>query len=332
MTASIAAAKTRQIRPWIAALLTIFGWGLGFYYARRPRAALFWAIANIVFGVLLGVLVIGYALIVDPQLFVWLEPHQITLSIVGLAMMIPVAFVAWVTAAREKTVERSGPGRLFGYFLIIVVPILVSWSLAMALRILVVQPFHNPSGSMQPAVPLGSYFVVNKRSYGYSRYSAAPFEALLPPGRVFAQLPRRGDIVVFRPVPESGRDFVKRIVGLPGDRVQMIGGVLNINGVPVRYEPLGFVEIDDADGTRERVQAYRETLPGGANYTVLDRREHGELDDTREFVVGAGEYFVLGDDRDNSADSRVASVVGEVPLDNIVGRVDFVVHTEAQAQ
>lgn len=177
--------------------------------------------------------------------------------------------------------------------------------------------FRQPSGSMQPTIAAGSHFMITKWTYGYSRYSFAPFPG--PPSRILGRAPQRGEVAVFRPEPEPDRDFVKRVVGLPGDRIQVIDGVLNINGAAVEREALGPMNIDDGYGGVEQVEAYRETLPGGVSYVVLDRTPNGELDNTRVFVVPEGRYFVMGDDRDNSADSRVPSVVGFVPLENFVG-------------
>jgi signal peptidase I len=194
----------------------------------------------------------------------------------------------------------------------------------MVLRFTIAQPFRIPSGSMQPTLEVGDYIVVTKWSFGYGRYSFAPLEALLPHGRLFASQPHRGDVVVFRPPPEPDRDFIKRLIGLPGDRIQVIDGVLHINGEAVGHESLGLVEFENEDGNVERVQAYRETLPNGASYTTFDRGVT-ELDNTRVYVVPEGHYFMMGDDRDNSADSRVPSVVGYVPYDNLVGPAQFVV-------
>lgn len=203
--------------------------------------------------------------------------------------------------------------------------ILYALALAMVLRFTIAQPFRIPSGSMQPTLEVGDYIVVTKWSYGYSRFSFAPLEGLLPRGRLFGSAPERGDVVVFRPPPEPTRDFIKRVVGLPGDRIQVINGVLHINDEPVQRESLGAVEFENEDGFPEQIPAYRETLPNGVSYTVFDRNPRGELDNTRVFVVPPNNYFMMGDDRDNSADSRVASVVGYVPYDNLVGPAQFVV-------
>ncbi len=200
--------------------------------------------------------------------------------------------------------------------------ILYALALAMVLRFSIAQPFRIPSGSMQPTLEVGDYIVVTKWSYGYGRYSFAPLEGLLPHGRLFANLPQQGDVVVFRPVPEPTRDFIKRLIGMPGDRIQVIDGALHINGEAVQRESLGVVGFENEDGQVENIQTYRETLPNGVSYTTFDKGMT-ELDNTRVFVVPAGHYFMMGDDRDNSDDSRRS--VGYVPFDNLVGPAQFVV-------
>ena len=196
--------------------------------------------------------------------------------------------------------------------------ILYALALAMVLRFSIAQPFRIPSGSMQPTLAVGDYILVTKWSYGYGRYSFAPFEGLLPRGRLFGHPPERGDVVVFRPLHEPNRDFIKRLVGLPGDRIQMIDGLLYINGQAVERESLGIVDFENGDdGGTEQIAAYRETLPNGVSYTIFDRTPNAKLDQTRVFVVPEGHYFMMGDDRDNSDDSR--EHVGYVPADNLVG-------------
>jgi len=203
--------------------------------------------------------------------------------------------------------------------------ILYALALAMVLRFTIAQPFRIPSGSMQPTLEVGDYIVVTKWSYGYGRFSFAPLEGLLPHGRLFGSAPQRGDVVVFRPAPEPDRDFIKRVIGLPGDRIQVIDGVLLINDEPVQQEDLGLVDFESESGAIERIPAIRETLPNGVSYVTFNRSQRGELDNTRVYVVPEGQYFMMGDDRDNSADSRVPSVVGYVPYDNLVGPAQFVV-------
>jgi signal peptidase I len=200
--------------------------------------------------------------------------------------------------------------------------ILYALALAMVLRFTIAQPFRIPSGSMQPTLAVGDYIVVTKWSYGYGRYSFAPLEGLLPHGRLFSSAPNQGDVIVFRPVPEPNRDFIKRLIGMPGDRIQMIDGVLNINGAAVPRERVGVTdECPDGQGYSREATVYRETLPNGVSYLTCDKGMT-ELDNTRVFVVPEGHYFFVGDDRDNSDDSR--RMVGMVPAENLVGPAQFV--------
>ena len=183
------------------------------------------------------------------------------------------------------------------------------------------QVFRTPSSSMQPTLSVGDNFVVAKWSYGFSRFSLAPFQDLASRGRLFAQQPKRGDLAVFFTPRDERTSFVKRIVGLPGDHIRMLEGALYINGRPVDRESLGFVSFrDGATHELTPVHEYRETLPNGVSYVTIDRGET-ELDTMSDHVVPAGEYFVIGDDRDNSLDSRVPSVMGDIPFDYLLGRV-----------
>lgn len=315
-------ANQRRVRPWIAALLTFLGPGVGLFYARRTRAAI-WLVAIVIVAnfVLAGGL---YAYMINtstvPKVLADIGSSPFA-DYVGLAVTAIVGIGVWIFVAPRQHVQKGGPLRLFGYLAFFLVPLFLQFGSAMALRALVAQPFRMPSGSMQPTINVGDYILVSKSSYGYSRFSFAPFEGLLPHGRWRAHEPARGDLVTFRPVPEPNRDFIKRLVGLPGDRVQMIDGVLHLNGTPVQRENLGEQSFQDEYGTSFSAVVYRETLPNGVSYLTLDRGDL-ELDNTREFVVPAGSYFMMGDDRDNSADSRV--FIGMVPFENLVGRVDHI--------
>ncbi|MGE3143635.1 MAG: signal peptidase I, partial [Hyphomonadaceae bacterium] len=202
--------------------------------------------------------------------------------------------------------------------------ILYALALAMLIRFTVAQPYRIPSGSMQPTLEVGDYIVVTKWSYGYGRYSFAPLERMFPGGRLVAHMPKRGDIVVFRPAPDPDRDFVKRLVGLPGDRIRVTNGVLFINDAPVRRQSLGLQPFEEASGEIREVETYRETLPNGVSYLIFAHHGMGNLNDTREFSVPEGSFFMMGDDRDNSEDSRTPEV-GFVPFDNLVGPAQFVI-------
>lgn len=209
-------------------------------------------------------------------------------------------------------------------------PLALIAGIALALLVLPfgvgVQVFRAPSGSMQPAIFPGDYIIVAKWSYGYSRYSSAPLSLPFPAGRVLARAPERGDLAVFRPATDPGHAFIKRVVGLPGDEIQVIDGLLHINGVAVARASLGVVAFRDGEGGAFSAEGRRETLPNGVSYVVLDRVPAGELDNTRVFRVPEGRYFVMGDDRDNSADSRT-SIVGFVPFDNFIGQVVLIAPT-----
>lgn len=213
-------------------------------------------------------------------------------------------------------------------------------------RTLFFQPFWIPSGSMKDTLLIGDFLFVNKMAYGYSRYSCpwalCPFE-----GRIFGDQPERGDVVVFRH-PTQGIDFIKRVVGLPGDRVQMRNGVLFINGEPAVLRPEDpFVEINEPQGREGQnprcsnspvgsggdciKERFTEILPGGVEHSVINTFDGQPLDDTDVFVVPEDTLFVLGDNRDNSTDSRVAQPrgVGFVPMDRVIGRADRIIFSSA---
>ncbi len=179
------------------------------------------------------------------------------------------------------------------------------------------QPFNIPSGAMQPTLLIGDYIFVSKYAYGYSRYSL-PFSPPLFSGRILGAQPRNGDVVVYRYPRDTSVDYVKRVVGLPGDRVQMIQGQLYLNGTPVKRERLADI-IEEGKPAKH----WRETLPNGASYETLDLTDNGFLDNTQIYVVPADAYFVLGDNRDNSQDSRMAAH-GYVPFENLIGRVETI--------
>nr|WP_156544976.1 signal peptidase I [Agrobacterium vitis] len=193
--------------------------------------------------------------------------------------------------------------------------------LAMVIRTVLFQPFTIPSGSMMPTLLVGDYIFVNKFSYGYSKYSL-PFSLDLFSGRILESEPKRGDVVVFRFPPNPDIDYIKRLVGLPGDRIQVTDGVLLVNGKPVPKVPDGTFTSDYRMDAGLDVPVFRETLDNGVNYDTLDETQNSAGDNTREFTVPAGHYFMMGDNRDNSADSRFD--VGMVPAENLIGRASVI--------
>jgi signal peptidase I len=200
--------------------------------------------------------------------------------------------------------------------------------IAVVIRTFLFQPFNIPSGSMKATLLIGDYLFVSKYTYGYSHYSL-PFSPPLFSGRIFGSEPERGDVVVFRLPKDDSTDYIKRVVGLPGDRLQMIDAVLHINGDPIKRERIAdFIGEDPCgSGARSasvRVKRWRETLPNGVSYETLDCVDNGFYDNTPVYTVPPGQYFMMGDNRDNSTDSRVLSQVGYVPFQNIVGRAEII--------
>ncbi len=213
-------------------------------------------------------------------------------------------------------------------------------------RTLFFQPFWIPSGSMKDTLLIGDFLFVNKMAYGYSKYSC-PFAICPISGRIFASEPERGDVVVFRH-PVSNEDYIKRLIGLPGDRIQVIDGLLNINGEPVKVEQVDdFIEAYLPQGSQQNwpkcangtpdtgsdciKQRFRETLPNGVTHDILNIANAGS-DHTNVFVVPEGEYFFMGDNRDNSSDSRFpqeSGGVGFVTADRLIGRADRVIFSSA---
>jgi signal peptidase I len=190
----------------------------------------------------------------------------------------------------------------------------------------IAEPYYIPSSSMEPTLMIGDELVASKFAYGYSSASLAlPFGLTLPPTqRIFGELPARGDVVVFRSPADRSQIWVKRVIGLPGDRVQMREGRLWINGEIVSERADGVDQAEDGDGKRIGAARFIETLPGGRQHLIFKIDASGPLDNTNEVLVPAGHVFVMGDNRDNSADSRVppwAGGVGLLPVDDVVGRV-----------
>jgi len=197
------------------------------------------------------------------------------------------------------------------------------WAVAVALiiRTFLFEPFNIPSGSMKPNLLVGDYLFVSKYSYGYSRYSL-PFGLPLIPGRIMAHTPKQGDVAVFKLPSNTSTDYIKRVIGLPGDTIRMTHGRLYINGVMIPREPMGVAIDIESNGRDMPMRVYEETLPNGVKHIIYEEGDEGPLDNTAEYVVPEGYYFMMGDNRDNSQDSRVSDLVGYVPLVNFVGRAE----------
>ena len=225
-----------------------------------------------------------------------------------------------MSVATEKT-RAKGSG--FGETVKIIIQALL---LAFLVRTFLFQPFNIPSGSMKSTLLVGDYLFVSKYAYGYSRFSF-PFGLDLFEGRVWAAVPERGDIVVFKLPRDDSTDYIKRVIGLPGDKIHMTDGVLHINGKAVERERVDDYVTASPGGAETRVERYRETLPNGVSYLTLDLDKNGFEDNTPVFEVPAGHFFMMGDNRDNSTDSRVppsAGGVGYVPSENLVGRAELI--------
>ncbi|KZL16770.1 Signal peptidase I [Pseudovibrio axinellae] len=195
--------------------------------------------------------------------------------------------------------------------------------LALVVRTFLFQPFYIPTGSMKDTLLVGDYLFVSKYSYGYSKYSF-PFGLAPFTGRVWSSPPERGDVAVFKLPTNTSIDYIKRVIGLPGDEIQVKNSVLYINGEAVERKRIDdFIEKNNRGGI-DKVPRYIETLPNGVSYQTLDLTKNGSLDNTRVYHVPADHYFMMGDNRDNSQDSRVLSEVGYVPFENFMGRAEII--------
>ena len=195
--------------------------------------------------------------------------------------------------------------------------------IALVVRTIAYEPFNIPSGSMVPTLLVGDYLFVSKFSYGYSRYSL-PFGLPLLSGRIFFHSPERGDVVVFKLPTDNSTDYIKRVVGLPGDHIQMKNGILHLNGQPVPRRRIEDYLYQEGNGAVIPLAQYIETLPNGVQHRIIEMSDNGPLDNTQEYVVPPGDYFMMGDNRDNSQDSRVLSAVVYVPAQNLIGKAQFI--------
>ena len=233
--------------------------------------------------------------------------------------------------ARNKA-ERSETGDFVAFLVKLAIFILI-------LRSFIFSPFNIPSESMQPRLVVGDYLLVAKWPYGFSQYSL-PFSAPLIPGRILPHSPEPGDVVVFKAPPNAHDDYIKRVIGLSGDIIQVTDGIVSINGTPIERKRIDDFELPvspnspcyrpEFESTKQdgtpicHYPQFQETLPNGVTYRVLDVDQNSEGDNTQAFVVPEGHMFLMGDNRDRSADSRFPAqegqAIGMVPEENLVGK------------
>ncbi|HVI50292.1 MAG TPA: signal peptidase I [Candidatus Sulfotelmatobacter sp.] len=196
--------------------------------------------------------------------------------------------------------------------------------IALFVRTVAYEPFNIPSGSMIPTLLVGDYLFVSKYSYGFSRHSL-PLSLPLFSGRVFERQPERGDVVVFKLPTDNRTDYIKRVIGLPGDHIQVSHGRLYINGTLVERRQIEDYVGRDRRGSILRGAQYEETLPNGKVHRIQELAgDDGPMDNTIEYVVPEGHYFMMGDNRDDSQDSRFLAQVGYVPAENLVGKAQVI--------
>lgn len=291
--------ETASRSRWSTALVSAFGGPFGgFLWIGAGRLALASLVAVSVLS--LAIIYIGFPVLPGVDLTWLANLSSIGLMILWVALVVPFA-------------SRFKPDKWYAHgFWVLVLVFLSSPVPAMVIRSFLFQPFSIPSGSMVPTLQEGDHLFVSKLAYGYSRYSV-PFNLLPIEGRILGAEPKRGDVVVFKFPPDPSVDYIQRIVGLPGDRIQIVDGVLHINDVAVGLEDAGTFSYEERPA-----ELQRETLPGGVSHFVLNLTDNSIGDNTRVFEVPEGHYFVLGDNRDNASDSRFT--VGFVPYENLVGK------------
>ena len=281
----------------------------------KGKLALFYLLATIVFYLGIAALV-GYGLIS-------FAPIPVSKLLTSFAFDSTMIFHL-VGVLHSLRIRETSAGRPWFRWLAIVPAVFpaIPLLLLIPIRIFLFQPFSMPSRSNIPNLIVGDYIFVSKSAYGYSRYSF-PLNLANFDGRIWGADPKRGDLAVFKLPTNTEIDYVKRVVGLPGDRIQMRDGILFIDGEAVKKERIKDY-VDSAplgEGGGHPIQQYEETLPNGIKYRVLDEQPNGQADNTIEYVVPAGHYFTMGDNRDNSEDSRFLDSVGYVPVENFVGPV-----------
>jgi len=250
----------------------------------------------------------------------WLIIVMAPFTLIGIVLKPIELLLQLVFAPIEMLLPKSwrGDEGFLGTIKTIVYAIVI----AMLIRTVAYEPFNIPSGSMKPTLLVGDYLFVSKFAYGYGNYSLGFGTDLdLFENRLFGAEPERGDVVVFRKPTDTSVDFIKRVVGLPGDTIEMVEGVLHINGEPVGLEETAPF-IDATCSYARPTEQLIETLPNGVSHNILNLTDTNRLDNTDPVVVPPGHYFMMGDNRDSSNDSRTAPV-GFVPYENLIGRAEF---------
>jgi signal peptidase I len=299
----------------------MFRWAGNIFGGRAPavqlRAAIAWGTVPAVLMLAINLIVLIVLMPNSANVPRVAQPPIVVLQAIAAALSLWSVIATFLMLKRLQGfgIWRAIASSVLGWTLILVFPLLI--------RTFLFQTFSIPSGALNPTLLVGDYFLASKFSYGYTRFSL-PFSPPLFSGRIFASEPQRGDVVVFRRPKDPTTDYVQRVVGLPGDRIQMINGLLHINGTPVqRVQIEDFIKTDES-GRATRVKQWRETLPNGVSYATIDLIDNGFYDNTSVYVVPSGHYFMMGDNRDNSTDSRVLSAVGYIPFENIIGRAQTI--------
>jgi len=297
------------------------------FVIRDPWAAV---IVALVLGPFGGMLYLGKGRLAVGYLFLEILVYAVGVALIGVAGPLLLRIAGCVHCYFiAKRLNGQRPEAWFArWYSILLLLFIIPGVSAYSVRVALWEPFHVPAADMTPTLVVGDYILVSKFSYGYSRHSF-PIDLPFLSGRILGSEPERGDIVVAALPEPQGYDMLKRIVGLPGDRIQILQGILHINGEPVERRSVGPYEARIHEEIPDIYTRYIERLPNGREYSILEASDHGRLDNTDVYRVPSGNYFVLGDNRDQSLDSRVLSHFGFIPYENLIGRVSVVFWNEA---